>query len=489
MKTIVILMDSLNRNMLKVYNSASWVKTPNIDRLASKSVVFDNHWLGSAPCMPARRDIFTGRLNFLERGWGPIEPFDVTLQEILRKGNIFTHITTDHTHYVEMGGENYIQLFNTWDIHRGQELDTWASRVNQPSLPEYYYGKASVQYELNRSRFQKEEDFPTQRTFASACTWLQENKDADNYFLMVEAFDPHEPFDCTQEYIDMYHDDYTGPRFDWSTYAPVTEPDEALEHLKKRYAGTLTMADQWLGKLLDVLDDNNMWEDTLVVFTTDHGHLLGEHGWTGKNRMPAFNDLSHLPCMVHLPGSQRAGERVSALTQNIDIMPTLLEYFGLEIPNTVKGHSLMKILEGKQEKVRDIVLYGWHGMAVNITDGKYTYFRAPAHEDNYPCYAYCGIPTALFRFVGKECAEQIESGRFLERSLYPVYKIPAAWKGIKSDSIEYVNQTMLFDIDKDYTQEVPLKDIEIEQQMVKALIGAMKEAEAPKEQYERLGLA
>lgn len=144
MKTIIILMDSLNRHMLKVYNKATWVKTPNIDRFAEKSLIFDGHWLGSAPCMPARRDIFTGRLGFLERNWGPIEPFDITLQEKLREKGVFSHMITDHTHYFEIGGENYCQLFNTWDIIRGQEYDAWVSRVNPPALPGHYYGKAAV---------------------------------------------------------------------------------------------------------------------------------------------------------------------------------------------------------------------------------------------------------------------------------------------------------------------------------------------------------
>jgi len=75
MKAVFILLDSMNRNYLPIYGN-DWLKTPNIQRLAKRGVVFDNHWIGSAPCMPARRDILTGRLNFLERGWGAIEPMD-----------------------------------------------------------------------------------------------------------------------------------------------------------------------------------------------------------------------------------------------------------------------------------------------------------------------------------------------------------------------------------------------------------------------------
>ena len=184
-------------------------------------------------------------------------------------------------------------------------------------------------------------------------------------------------------------------RSEWSGYGEVKEPPEATEHLRKQYAGTLSMTDRWFGKLLDTLEKTQMMKDSLVILTTDHGHLLGEHGFTGKNIMHAYNELAHLPLIVHLPGHERAGERVGALTQNIDFMPTLLDYYQVEIPGTVRGHSLKGILEGREDSVRGQALFGWHGKAVNVTDGQYTYFRAPASEDNTPCFNYCSMPTTL----------------------------------------------------------------------------------------------
>lgn len=110
MRTILVLMDSLNRRFLKAYNPIGEGITPNIDAFSRESVIFDNHFIGSAPCMPARRDIMTGRMQFLERNWGGIEPFDITLPEELRKHGIFTHITTDHQHYFEIGASCIIQI-------------------------------------------------------------------------------------------------------------------------------------------------------------------------------------------------------------------------------------------------------------------------------------------------------------------------------------------------------------------------------------------
>ena len=122
-----------------------------------------------------------------------MEPFDITLIGTLREHGIFTHITTDHPHYFEIGGENYCQMFHTWNFERGQEGDVWVSRVKGSDIPEPHYGKVNNQNQLNRLAYTKEEEYPTPRTFRSACDWIDSNRGADDYFMMVEAFDPHEP--------------------------------------------------------------------------------------------------------------------------------------------------------------------------------------------------------------------------------------------------------------------------------------------------------
>lgn len=481
MKTILILLDSLNRHMLNAYGQP-FAKTPNIDRLASKSVVFDNHWLGSAPCMPARRDIMTGRLNFLERPWGPIEPFDVTLPELLRKDNVFTHITTDHNHYFETGGENYCQAFTSWEFYRGQEFDPWVSRVGGTRLPEQFLGRAAEQYELNRTRFAKASDYSTPQTLASACRWLEDNEGADNFFLMIEGFDPHEPFDCAQEFLDLYDDDYSGPRFDWPKYEKVAESAEAMAHVRKRYAATLTMADHWLGKLLDVFDHQSLWDDTMVIFTTDHGHMLGEHGYNGKNYMHAYNELAHIPLMIHVPGGHGDGTRCRALTQNIDLMPTILDYHSCSVPDNLHGKSLRTVLEGTTDRVRDTALYGWFGSAVNLTDGHYTYFRGPV-ASNEPLNMYGAIPTTLWRFIGRDNPSAISMGRYLEYTDYPVYRIP-----MPKSRPQEVADSLLFDLNNDYAQEHPVQSAELEGQLVEQLRAALAQHQSPQEQYARLGL-
>ena len=304
---------------------------------------------------------------------------------------------------------------------------------------------------------------------------------------MVESFDPHEPFDCPEEYHRLYDDNYKGREFCWPSYAEVTEPADAVEHLEKCYLGTLSMADYWFGKLLETLKENEMYEDTLIIFTTDHGHMLGEHGFTGKNIMHAYNEMAHIPLMIHFPGGEYSGKRIKQLTQNIDLMPTILQHHKCDIPERVKGKSLKDILEGK-EKDREQIIYGWFGRAVNVYDGKYTYFRAPESRDNSPLYQYCGIPSTCWRYFDERYAEKIEMGRYLPYTRYPVYRIPALFPEDYSGNIDFVMDSRLFDLEKDYAQLHNLEDREKEAVMCRKLVAGMREAQAPEEQYIRLGL-
>lgn len=484
MRAILVLMDSLNRHMLKIYNEGAKTIAPNISRLAERSVVFDNHYIASAPCMPARRDILTGRVNFLERAWGPIEPQDPCFLRNLRANGIFSHMVTDHDHYAELGGEGYLQQFDTWEFIRGQECDPWVSRVKDPDMPQNIYGRTHRQYQLNRTQFHTEADFSTPQTFDKAVNWLKDNEFADNYFLTVEVFDPHEPFDTPDEILKLYETDYHGKEYEWSGYCPVSEPPEAVEHLRNKYLATLTMADRGLGRLLDEIDRQNIWEDTLIILTTDHGHMLGEHGFTGKNYCHAYNEMAHIPLMIHLPGGERAGMRVKALTQNIDLMPTLLDYYGIPLENRIHGRSWYPLLDGTKEKIRDYAIYGWFGMPVNITDGKSCYLRSAYGEENSPLCAYTSMPTVFQGFLGTDLEEErISMGRFLPWCNFPVYRFDLSGKQPRNP---YVGESLLFDLERDPGQLNPMNDAVLEKKMCDALIAALLQHDAPPEQKKRL---
>ena len=399
MKTIVVLMDSLNRHFLPAYGN-DWVRTPNMDRLAARSCVFDNHFVGSAPCMPARHDLLTGRIDFLERNWAPIQPFDCTLPYVLRRHGYFSHMVTDHYHYFHLGGENYHAVFDSWEFFRGQETDVWASDLGAlPARP--HYGQDAAQYVRNRARFDGEADYPSPRTLRCAADWVEEHHADDNWFLLVDSFDPHEPFDYPEEDAAEYPDDYHDKLYYWPEYADSSQATpEAIAHLRRRYATLVTMSDRWLGRLLDVLDAHDLWEDTMVVLTTDHGHMLGEKQFLAKNYMPCYNEIYRIPMMISLPG-MTGPSRCAALTQNIDLMPTILDFFGIGLEDCwhpLHGHSLLPLLRGGQQPVRDSVIFGVFGRQVNICDGRYTYFRSAVRADNQPLCLYTAMPSTICQY-------------------------------------------------------------------------------------------
>ncbi len=497
MKTIVILNDSVNRRYLKTYNSNAQTITPNIERLQSRSCIFDNHWTGSAPCMPARRDMFTGRLNFLERNWGPVEPFDCMLPELLRKHKVRSHMVTDHFHYLELGGGGYCQSFDTWECFRGQEHDSLEWTDPGFSTPPYK-GRFNEYYYENSKGFKEDSDFTTPRTFQSAARWLERHGDEDDYMLWIEGFDPHEPFDTPKEFLDLYDDTYEGDQFIWPEYAPFTGTEEELKHIRNRYAATISMTDKWIGKILDICDRQSRWDDTLIIFTTDHGYMLGEHGLMAKNYMPAYNEVFHIPLFVHVPG-QNSEKRISALTQNIDLFPTIASYHGIqedELPDTTQGKNLLPLISGSKDSLRDYVLYGLFGQSLNITDGRYSYFKCPAREDNQPLNIYTSMPVTLNQYMGGENirkADKIDMGRFLSWTDYPVYSIPANDFLWKNESQRFDKRTIyhsanhLFDLENDYEQNRELDNPEIEARMEELMKRALMEYGSPGDQFERLG--
>jgi arylsulfatase A-like enzyme len=247
MKAIMVMFDSLNRHFLPPYG-CEWVHAPNFERLASRTAVFDNCYVGSMPCMPARRELHTGRYNFLHRSWGPLEPFDDSMPALLHASGVYTHLVSDHYHYWEDGGATYHNRYTSWEGVRGQEGDFWKGQVQEPEIPPHV-GKRSDKWWrhdwVNRPYMVREGDQPQARTFALGLDFIETNHAQDNWFLHIETFDPHEPFFTQQVYKDLYPHDYDGPHFDWPPYQRVRETLEQVEHIRYEYAALVSMCDHY----------------------------------------------------------------------------------------------------------------------------------------------------------------------------------------------------------------------------------------------------
>lgn len=489
MRAIMVMFDSLNKRMLSPYG-CSWTKTPNFQRLAKRSVTFDTCFVGSMPCMPARRELHTGRYNFLHRSWGPIEPFDDSMPEILKQNGVHSHLVTDHYHYFEDGGATYHTRYRSYEAFRGQEGDAWKGVVGGVDSFDNLNGRDEAgeywneQDFVNRSYMDTAEKQSQTLTFDAGLHFIERNKNADNWFLQLETFDPHEPFYSQQRFKDLYPHEYHGKIFDWPLYQKVTEDDETVNHLRMEYAALLTMCDESLGRVLDLMDRENMWDDTMLIVCTDHGFMLGEHDHWAKCYFPFYNEVANSPLFIWDPRLKEKDKHVESLVQTIDLPATLLEFFGIPLPADMQGKPLYETIRS-DKPVREAGLYGIHGGQICCTDGRYTYLRSPV-ETNKPLYQYTLMPT---RHGGRRAFFVDEELKTMEIS--KPFSFTKGLPLMKTESHCFNNQykyeTMLFDTKTDPLQLHPLNDKEQEERMEKLMIKLMKENDAPKEQFIRMG--
>ncbi len=498
-------MDSLNRHMLGCYGGTEF-ETPNLDRLAKKSLRFTNHYTGSLPCMPARHDILVGAMDFLWRPWGSIELWERSITYYLRRKGVTTQLMTDHPHLFETGGENYHTDFFAWDYLRGHESDPWRTRedpswIGAPALPagtKNKFGRGTLGYDLSRTYFREELDFPGPKTMQATADWLDKHAVAhESFMVFVDEFDPHEPFDTPAPWVNKYDPDWKDELIIWPPYAVgavengvITEREG--RHVRANYGSKLSMIDHWFGKILDVMDAKNMWEDTMLILCTDHGHYLGERDMFGKPKAIQYETLGHTPLMIYYPGCE-AGSR-DALTTNVDINATLVDLFDLAPEHITHGKSLLPLVTGEKDSIRDWALGGIFGNWVQIHDGKNKYARSPV-QDNYPLSMWSNrwstMPIPYMPGVRLPNPDKNAWLDFMPGSDIPVIRQPFQ----EGDLLPYwsvgapVDDHHLYVIPDDPQEQDNRTGQPLEKDMIELLRVALKEVEAPQEQFDRLGIS
>ncbi len=483
MKAIMIMYDSLNRGMLEPYG-CDWIPTPNFTRLAKRAVTFDCNYVGSMPCMPARRELHTGRYNFLHRSWGPIEPFDDSMPEILKRNGIYSHLSTDHYHYWEDGGATYHNRYSSFDLNRGQEGDSWKTNnalLDAVAEKRLQQGRTNYFDKANRAYIDCEEKMPQAKTFHAGLDFIEENYNKDNWFLQIETFDPHEPFFTQPLYKEAFKHDYEGELGDWPPYYMVTEGKDAIHHMRMEYAALVTMCDHYLGQVLDKMDTYNLWEDTLLIVNTDHGFLLGEHGWWAKSIMPIYDEIARTPLFIYNPKGIVRGERRDRLTQTIDIPATILDFFGMALPADMQGKSLLPVINNNA-MVHEYVLFGSHDAHCNITDGNWVYMKAPIDGKDF--FEYTLMPTHMRNIFNVNELKNIE--------LAEPFSFTKGCRTMKIKAVEGMNKasnfgSKLFCLVDDPFQERPLQNPKKEAELANAMMRLMELNDCPEERYERFG--
>jgi arylsulfatase A-like enzyme len=501
---VVLLLDSLNRHEMGAYGGTNF-DTPNLDRLAARSVRFTNHHTGSLPCIPARHDILVGAWDFLWRPWGSIELWEEPITASLRREGVITQLITDHPHLFETGGENYHTDFTAWDYERGHESDAWKSRPDPSWLGTPTYGRGHTHYDNSRGYFRGEEDFPGPRTMQATAKWLAEDAPVhrakgERFFLFVDEFDPHEPFDTPEEWATRYDDSWEGPHLTWPPYAIDAYKQGILNErdarqIRAQYGGKLSMIDHWLGRVLDALDATNAWEDTAVILCTDHGHYLGDtdvHGrdvW-GKPGLPVYKPLGHIPMLVSWPGVVPTTN--DALTTSTDIHATIAEVFGAPVKHTAHGKSLVPVLANEQTQVRDWLLTGVWGREVQIVTNEWRYTRGP-NGANTPHSMWSNrwstMPIASMPDYKMPMPDDRAVLDYMPGSTIPVIRQPFR-EGDLLPFWSYAKryETIMFDRAEDPDETVNRIGDSIAKEAEELLRVALTEVDAPSEQFERLAL-
>jgi arylsulfatase A-like enzyme len=205
-----------------------------------------------------------------------------------------------------------------------------------------------------------EEDYNAAKVFREAMGWIEWARTRPQPFaLVVDSFDAHEPWDAPRRLIDMYGParvDGLEPIQPFATPAARTSDIDhgrrLLRRVRQLYAAEVTLVDVWLGRFLDRLENLGLADNTLLMLVSDHGVLLGEHGWVGKRYSEMHQELTHVPFVMRHPAGKAKGTTTGYYASTHDIGPTVLSMLGVKKPRTMNGADLSPLFDGSQPRKR-----------------------------------------------------------------------------------------------------------------------------------------
>ena len=388
---ILIVTDSTRADYVGAYNPDTRARTPSLDALARDGLRFDYAVPEAMPTGLVRRALLTGMRGFPNRdwvlsppmpsevGWTRILPHQPILTEVLGNAGISTAYVTDNPFLV---GPRYIDFRRSLDIARPDFSQGAYRGMNTPfrrtaprsAVEQYLLPALSDTIEVRRLQDHigwnslyriGERNYSAARVIRNGMAALDELKDRQPFFLGVDSFDPHEPFDAPPLYVRLMEGE-DGPlgvqRRGVLPIQPFLTPasrldkigidSETLELVRDLYAAELTFADRWIGKLLNKLDDLGLADNTVVYYLSDHGVTLGEHGIIGKSTPRPYPEIHHVPYMIKDPSGRLAGETSGYFASTHDVARTILSYFGVRAPGLMNGEDLTVLFDRRDPTPR-----------------------------------------------------------------------------------------------------------------------------------------
>ncbi len=389
---VLLFTDSTRADFLSAYNPDSLAKTPNLDALANDSLVFDHAVPEAMPTGPARRSILTGVRSFPFRnyvptkglpvgpGWIPIPEFHPIVTEVMAQADVETAYCTDNPFLI---GPRFGNFRRTLDWVKPSYSQGAYRFLNKPykrpatrsTIERYLLPELSDTVEVGRLRAMagwnsiyrdSENDYPTARVVRSGLRLLDDLKDTGKpFFLGIDAFDPHEPLDAPRVYQTRWGDEPLGSEkqgiepiqpFEtpYSWVVDVDVDDETIERVRQLYAAEIEFMDEWVGRFMNELDRQKLMDNTVVMYMSDHGLTLGEHGILGKHAARAQWHIYHVPAMIRHPEGKRAGERSDFFVSTHDLPRTALSFMGVRAPGLMAGEDLSVMFDGEEPPARPV---------------------------------------------------------------------------------------------------------------------------------------
>ncbi len=336
---VLIIADQLRADVLKAYGGRE-VHTPNLDNLAEGGVVFDNMYCQAPVCGPSRASLISGRYVFQHRATNnmrllPSQEFSYA-QSLRDHG--YTAVAVGKTHHYNNG-------FQVVPVPIRDSFH-YAPDNHPPFGISNFYASGTLEVVP---------DAYDSRVADTACAFLEDMSSMAGPFMMNVGFlSPHNPYALPKPYADMYkpeeillpknlHGLDIPPMIQerYEKYLWMKEAD--IRKARAFYYGMVSLLDTCVGQVMDKLKALGVYDDTLIIFTSDHGEMLGDRGLCEK--FVPYEASVKVPCIVHSADSS-GGRRVSSLTEHIDLTATILDYAGIKIPGRVSGESLTGLLAG-----------------------------------------------------------------------------------------------------------------------------------------------
>ena len=354
----------------------SIVRTPNLDRLASQGIRFTNAYVASPVCSPSRATLFTGRYPQVHGVIGnglPLNQGEIALPELLKQYGYVTgmvgklHLPPDEwfdNALITAGGsgreyQEFLKL----------KVPGFRGVSNTAALPETLIGPPRTLLRIGTSALP--EDLYEEAWVADrALDFLSAQKDSGRpWFLFVSMLKPHSEFVIPSPYATMYP--ASGMRVPGTFRRDARRPEakgldlnqrlfindpEVLREIIAHYYGAVTLVDKHMGRILEAVDRSGWSKQTIVVFTADHGNMLGERNRMFKGVM--YESSARVPLLFRAPGKLPQGKKADAVLDNSAVMPTLLELAGIPIPAGIQGRSLVPLARG--------AIGDWPGRAFSV---------------------------------------------------------------------------------------------------------------------------